>query len=269
MTTLGRPSSGFPGSGGSWLNTSSPAPASRPEIRLSLRSFSTISPPRAVLISSEPGFIFSRKGRLTIPRVPSVRGMCKLTTSACWSSSSSSTRRDLILTVEPRVDQRIVGNDVHSKGVGSDGHGLTDSPEPDESKGLASNRGDKGAVPPAGMNGTVVGDNIPAECQHQGETLLGDAVVVGSRRDRHNNLVARRGLQVDQVVAHASTGDDPQPGSNVEHLWCHSLTAGEHGVSVWEVVFKLLPVEGEIALRVNQLETRISEDLAKWPGLIA
>ena len=119
------------------------------------------------------------------------------------------------------------------------------------------------------MNGPIIGDDVPAKGQEQGEGLLGDAVLVGARGDRDDHVVAGGGLQVDQVISHAGSRDDSQPGGDGEHLGCEPLAAGEHRVGPGQVGSQLLGRQGKIAHRVDQLEPGVREHLAKRTGLVA
>ncbi len=119
-----------------------------------------------------------------------------------------------------------------------------------------------------GVNGPVVRDDISAQCQNQGESLLGHAIVVGSRGDRHDDVVAGRGLQIDQVIADAGPGDDPEPGRQIEEVRGQVFAAGEHGVGHGQILLQLLMRESQVALGVDQVKAGIRESFAKWTRLV-
>src|SRR5271157_2241663 len=99
---------------------------------------------------------------------------------------------DLKLLEDPIIDQRIAGDDLHAEGPGAEGDRLADSPQADQPQRLAPHRRDQPAVPASRMDGSVVRDDIAGKCQNQGEGLLGNAVVVGSRGDCHDDVAAGR-----------------------------------------------------------------------------
>ena len=78
----------------------------------------------------------------------------------------------------------------------------------------------------------VEDDEVPAQGQQEREGLFGDALLVGPGGDRQGHLVGRGGLDVDEVVADARPGDDPEPGGDREHLGRHPLAPREQGIGL-------------------------------------
>ena len=119
------------------------------------------------------------------------------------------------------------------------------------------------------MDHAIVGDDPPRQCQQEGHGLLGDAFLVGSRCDRHGDLVRGRGRHVDQVVADAGPCDRPQARSDREQIARHAFAAGEHRVD--------LRAGGDEAARVSRrnrppgrrLEAGVGQDLAESARLVA
>jgi hypothetical protein len=85
------------------------------------------------------------------------------------------------------------------------------------------------------MDDAIVGNDPPRQCEQESHGLLGDAILIGSRCDRHSDLVRGRGLQIDQVVADTGSSDCPEPRSDREEITRHAFAAGEHGVDLREV----------------------------------
>src|SRR5271157_3079398 len=62
---------------------------------------------------------------------------------------------------------------------------------------------------------------------------------VGSRGDRHDAVAAGCRPQIDQVIAHAGPGHDPEPGSQLEEIGGQPFAAGKHGIGPGQVALQL------------------------------
>src|SRR5713101_3505122 len=79
ISTFGMPHSGLSGGSGSGATTSSPAPASWPDRRATIRSAVTTQPPREILIKYAPRFIREKSRASNIPSVSGVSGVVTIT----------------------------------------------------------------------------------------------------------------------------------------------------------------------------------------------
>ncbi len=150
------------------------------------------------------------------------------------------------------------------------GHGAADPTHADQPERHPADWRHQRPVPAAAVDHAVVGDDPPRQRQEQRPGLLGDALLVGPRGDRHGHAVGGRGRDVDQVVADAGARDRPQLGASSKSSGVIRSPPGDQGVDLREVGPKLLGREGEIPLRVDQARSRRrSEDLAKSTGLVA
>jgi hypothetical protein len=91
-TRFGAPASGESAGSGSVAKTSSAAPPSRPASSAWASAASSITPPRAVLIRTAPGFMPAMRAASIRFRVSATSGTCSVTASAAASSSSSEAR---------------------------------------------------------------------------------------------------------------------------------------------------------------------------------
>ncbi len=103
-------------------------------------------------------------------------------------------------------------------------------PIPDQPESHSPHGSDQGAVPASAVNHAVVVHDPARQCQEQCPGLLGDAILVGARRDRHGDFVRSGGLDVDQVVADAGASDHSQLRCEREEVGRHPLSAGDQGV---------------------------------------
>jgi len=77
-----------PGTGGSEVKTSTPAPAMVPASRAASKAVSSIMPPLATLRILAVGFIFASSVSLIIPFVEAISGVCMVRKSATSNNSS-------------------------------------------------------------------------------------------------------------------------------------------------------------------------------------
>ena len=90
---LGQPWKCGDSGSGSVPKTSMAAPPSCPLFSAAASAASSTMPPRAVLMSTAPGFIAAMRLALKRPRVESTKGTCRLTTSDMLMTSSSPAQR--------------------------------------------------------------------------------------------------------------------------------------------------------------------------------
>ena len=128
-----------------------------------------------------------------MPRVASVSGTCRLTTSEQASSSSSDSRSIPWRLVELGVEDGVESDDSHAEDAGTHGDGAADPTHADQAQRHAANRSDQRPVPAPLVNHAIVGDDPSRQRQEQCQGLLGDALLVGPGRDRHGDLVRGRG----------------------------------------------------------------------------
>ena len=174
------------------------------------------------------------KSRLTMPRVASVRGRCRLTTSASASSSKSSIR-SILCRWSKSASTTVSNATTLIPKLRAHGDGAADTSHANQAHGPASDRRDQGD--PSRQNGSrdrYVSRRL-ARAKQERHGLFGDAVVIGSRSDRHGNFVRGRGREVDQVIADAGARNGPETGSQGEKLARHAFAAGEHRVDFAEV----------------------------------
>ena len=159
--------------------------------------------------------------------------------------------------------------DAHPERKGTKGDRPADAAHSDQAQRLAPYRCDERTIPSPGMNHPIVGDDAPDQSQEQGHRLLGDTFLVGSRCNRHGDLVRRRGRQVNQVVADAGPGNRSKTRSDREEIGRHALATGKHRIELGKVGTNLCGGQREITNRVDQLEAGIGQYLPESAGLVA
>ena len=146
-TTLGSPRSGLPGSGGSWLSTSRPAPARWPETRASRRSVSTISPPRDVLIEVRARAHLRQE--FAVDHAARGFGQRQVQADDVRGRQQLVERQpvDAVPLVELGVEKRVKRDDAHPERQGAEGHRPADPAHADQAQGLAPDRSRPGRGP--------------------------------------------------------------------------------------------------------------------------
>ena len=207
-TTLSRLNSGLFEGGGSWSNTSRPAPKILPAARCAVSAFSSITGPREVLMMIAFGFISSSSSLPIMWRVESFSGTCSDTTSEDFSNSRSRRNFTLCRSASPFGEARDVEIlHMHAERLRQPRDLLADGAESDDAERLVVQlvhaRRRPVAAPAPARHAAVLPDHFARHREHQHDGVLGHrdrvcAAVVGER-----HLRAPRGFEIDVVVAGA------------------------------------------------------------------
>ena len=196
---------------GSFVKTSSAAPATLPESSAALRSSSTISGPRATLMIRTPSLHLASVSVLMKPWVSGVFGRCSVRKSRGGEHVVG--RLGLLgaeLAEALGADEGVVGDDAHAEGAGADRDELADAAEAEHAERLALDLGaaELAALPLAGREAGVRLRDVAGEREHQRDRVLGGGDRVGLRRVGDDDALLGGGRDVDVVHADAGAADD-------------------------------------------------------------
>ena len=106
------------------------------------------------------------------------------------------------------IGENIVTQHAHSEARRAPHHRLTDAPAADDAEGFAKNIVAPRGRPLARDHAQVPRVNAPRDAEQQRPRVIGDGLVEHARRVGDDDAEARRGGDVDRVVAHAPARDD-------------------------------------------------------------
>ena len=212
-----RASSSASGMFGSVANTSSPAAPSRPATRASTRAGSSITEPRATLISQPSGPSASITARLTRPAVVGPPRQVTIRQSTAFAIS---TRSGKILVSHIRLAVRAVVAERHVEGLGAPRHRPPDPAEAEDAQALAGERVGEHRVallgPAPGAHVAVVAGDPARDVEQERHAELGHAGGQHVRGVGDPDAAGARGLKVDRIGPDPIDADDLDLGQVVE-----------------------------------------------------
>ena len=229
--------------GGSFWNTSRPAPPTWPLCRAASSAGSSISSPRAVLMMRTP-FLHLLEA-LGVEEPVGLLGVGQVQRDVVGAAAQRVEVGELDVEIvgDVRGDERIVGDDPHAEGAGAVGEGLADAAEADHAEGLVAQLGADEALllPALLLHAGVGGGHRTRQRQHQREGVLGDADAVAAGGVGDDDAAGAGGLEIDVVDARSGARDDLQPISGVDDIFRDlGGAAHEQRVRVGDVVDEVL-----------------------------
>ena len=231
-------------SGGSWLQTSKPAPATLPESSASSIASSLMIPPRAALMMMTPSFMAASSFLPIMSRVSSVSGVCTVMMSQVRIDFVQRHQLDAQVVRPFLGDVGVAGDDFALEGLEAGGDAAADLAEADDAGGppLQLVAGKGCALPGAAFKGCVCLGDVAAEGEQQRHGVLGGTVRVAERGVDDDDPFGAGVIDIDVVHADAGARHHLQVLAGVEQgLVDRGAASGDDNVVIANDRSRALP----------------------------